>query len=111
MLEDQTSRKAKLAGMVEVAENLKSNSRLPGKRSEMGFCEVWGSVSLFSVASLTFFFSPPSSWPCLHQVRTREMKREMGRSEELEDPLVYWKPLFFSPVAGDKARAARVSSM
>lgn len=81
MLEDQTSRKAKLAGMVEVAENLKSNSRLPGKRSEMGFCEVWGSVSLFSVASLTFFFSSPI---------------QLAMS---------------SSVAGDKARAARVSSM
>lgn len=71
-----------------------------------------GSMSLFSVASLTFFFFPSTQLALSSSGAYSEMKREMGGSEEPEDPAVYWKALhFFPPVVGDTARAARVPSV
>lgn len=56
----------------------------------------WVCVSL-SCSWFDLFFPPIQLALSSSGAYSEEMKREMGRSEELEDPAVYWKPLHFSP--------------
>lgn len=65
----------------------------------------------FPVASLTFFFPPIQLALSSSGAYSEEMKREMGRSEELEDLLYTGNHFIFPPVAGDTARAAGVPSV
>lgn len=65
---------------------MKRKQVLSGKGDATGLCAVWG---LFvSVTSVTF---PPSVQLALSSSGeySEELKRDVGRSEELEDPPVY----------------------